>query len=39
MVKDLRFQTTPLAEEFDVGDDSHMPAPTSPIRKTTWTRF
>ena len=25
MAKDLRFQSNPLAEEFDVGDDSDMP--------------
>jgi hypothetical protein len=25
MAKDLRFQAMPLAEEFDVGDDSDMP--------------
>lgn len=25
MAKDLRFESNPLAEEFDVGDDSDMP--------------
>ena len=30
MAKDLHFQTMPLAEEFDVGDDSDMPGYDQP---------
>jgi hypothetical protein len=30
MAKDLRFQSNPLAEEFDVGDDSDMPGFNQP---------
>jgi hypothetical protein len=31
MAKDLRFQSTPLAEEYDVGDDSDLPGYDQPI--------
>ena len=31
MAKDLRFPTMPLAEEYDVGDDSDLPGYDQPI--------
>lgn len=31
MAKDLHFQTTPLAEEFEVGDDSDLPGFDQPF--------
>jgi hypothetical protein len=31
MAKDLRFQSMPLAEEYDVGDDSDLPGYDQPI--------
>jgi hypothetical protein len=31
MARDLDFETTPLAEEFDVGDDSDLPGFDQPI--------
>jgi hypothetical protein len=31
MSKDLRFQSMPLAEEYDVGDDSDLPGYDQPI--------
>jgi hypothetical protein len=31
MAKDLHFSATPLAEEFDVGDDSDLPGYDQPI--------
>jgi hypothetical protein len=33
MAKDLRFQSTPLAEEFDVGDDSDLPGFDQPYSR------
>ena len=33
MAKDLRFQASPLAEEFDVGDDSDMPGFDQPYTR------
>ena len=33
MAKDLRFQSTPLAEEFDVGDDSDPPGFDQPYSR------
>jgi hypothetical protein len=33
MAKDLRFQATPLAEEFDVGDDSDLPGFDQPYSR------
>jgi hypothetical protein len=31
MAKDLRFPTMPMAEEFDVGDDSDLPGLDQPV--------
>src|SRR5688572_17240246 len=31
MARDHQFQSTPLAEDFDVGDDSDMPGDDQPI--------
>ena len=33
MAKDLRFQASPLAEEFDVGDDSDLPGFDNPYTR------
>src|SRR3712207_3075608 len=33
MAKDLRFQSNPLAEEFDVGDDSDLPGFDQPYTR------
>jgi hypothetical protein len=33
MAKDLRFQASPLAEEFDVGDDSDLPGFDQPYTR------